>query len=189
MHYFVLIIPFKCRFKDELADLIKEFEEKLVPPSPRVSSPDIEEPAPKKETKPRKPRKSNVPRPTLTEADLLDSSRNKKAPNSRSNSLIRSRSISVEPFDADGNGRRSRSRSVSISAEEIKAVGGKRGGIAGNSKLFASEVNMRRQSSSSSITSASTSGRGMKRVSSVSSVSSVATETGGLLLNIVDLNN
>jgi hypothetical protein len=34
---------------------------------------------------------------------------------------------------------------VSISAEEIKNIGGKRGGVAGNSRLFASEVEMRRK--------------------------------------------
>jgi len=34
---------------------------------------------------------------------------------------------------------------VSISAEEIKNIGGKRGGVAGNSRLFASEVEMRKK--------------------------------------------
>jgi len=34
---------------------------------------------------------------------------------------------------------------VSISAEEIKNIGGKRGGVASNSRLFASEVEMRKK--------------------------------------------
>lgn len=34
---------------------------------------------------------------------------------------------------------------MSISAEEIRNIGGKRGGVAGNSRLFASEVEMRKK--------------------------------------------
>lgn len=34
---------------------------------------------------------------------------------------------------------------MSISAEEIKSIGGKRGGVASNSRLFASVVEMRKK--------------------------------------------
>lgn len=136
-----------------------------MPPSALQNDPESEEDAlPEVETKLKKSRKAPVRKPTLTEADLADGFRRggstgpskRKDPNAKT--LVRSRSISIEPDANDP--RRSRSRSVSLAAEDLKSVGGKRGGIAGNSKLFASEVDMRRQASGS-----------LKRVSSTTSVS------------------
>lgn len=148
------------RFAEQLPELIRQFEEKLVPPSLLENVPDSEEDAiPEVETKIKKTRKAPAPKPTLTEADLMDGAR-RPGPKTKDHiqkALVRSRSISVEP---DADGRRSRSRSVSLAAEDLKSVGGKRGGIAGNSKLFASEVDMRRQASG-----------GLKRVSSATSIS------------------
>jgi hypothetical protein len=151
-----------------LPDLIRQFEEKLLPPSALEKGPDSDEDAmPELETKGKKGPKAPAPKPTLTEADLTDGFQRggKQNPVRRKESgargLVRSRSISVEP-DAE-NRRRSRSRSVSLAAEDLKSVGGKRGGIAGNSKLFASEVDMRRQA---------TAGVGaLKRVSSAANLS------------------
>lgn len=125
-----------------------------------------EDAMPDLETRSKKTRKAPAPKPTLTEADLTDGFQrggNKNSverKRSGARGLIRSRSISVEP---DGESRqRSRSRSVSLAAEDLKSVGGKRGGIAGNSKLFASEVDMRRQA---------TGGSGiLKRVSSATNL-------------------
>ena len=154
-----------CRFAEHLPELIRQFEEKLVPSSALDKAPDSEEKAlPDVESRIQKARKVPAPKPTLTEADLEDGPRRgggkgpikRREPNTKH--LIRSRSISVEP-DLDER-RRSRSRSVSLAAEDLKSVGGKRGGIAGNSKLFASEVDMRRQATGS-----------LKRVSSATSMS------------------
>jgi hypothetical protein len=160
------------RFKDELPELVQAFKEKVVPPETRTATPEPDEVMIKPEPKAHRTKPKAVRKPTLTEADLIDgrstiitskpSSTRSSTPSTstsvttgggkgdrmRSASLVRSRSISVEPTDGE-NGRRSRSRSVSLAAEEIKAVGGKRGGIAGNSKIFANEVEMRRQASGS----------------------------------------
>lgn len=105
------------------------FKAKLVRVEPQDLTSDDELPA---LPKPKDRLKRNASRPTLTEADL--------APIHKGGSQERSRSLSIESSD-----RRSRSRSVSISAEEIKNIGGKRGGIASNSRLFASEVEMRKK--------------------------------------------
>ncbi|KAG8818695.1 hypothetical protein FRC17_010742 [Serendipita sp. 399] len=126
-------------FRDQLPDLVKQYGDKLTPPVIQGSSSEEEETV-KSGPKPRKSRTKPNKKPTLTEADLIEP----KAETKKAKNDPRSRSVSIEPSD-----RRSRSRSVSISAEEIKAIGGKRGGIAGNSRLFASEVDMRRQASSS----------------------------------------
>ncbi|KAG8839801.1 hypothetical protein FRC18_003813 [Serendipita sp. 400] len=129
-------------FQDLSPDLVKQFGDKLIPSVIQDSSSEVEEIV-KPDPKPKKSRAKTTKKSTLTEADLMDS----KTLNARRRGTKndpRSRSVSVEPND-----RRSRSRSVSLAAEEIKAIGGKRGGIAGNSKLFASEVDMRRQASSS----------------------------------------
>lgn len=82
--------------------------------------------------KPKDRLKRNSSKATLTEADLVSIHKGM--------ARQRSRSESIEASD-----RRSRSRSVSISAEEIRNIGGKRGGVAGNSRLFASEVEMRKK--------------------------------------------
>jgi hypothetical protein len=138
-----------------------------MPPSALEKGPDSDEDAmPELEAR-SKGRKAPAPRPTLTEADLTDGFQrggNKnpvKQKESGARGLVRSRSISVEP-DAE-NRRRSRSRSVSLAAEDLKSVGGKRGGIAGNSKLFASEVEMRRHATGGA--------GGLKRVSSAANLS------------------
>ena len=151
------------RFREQLPDLVKQFEVKIIPPTAEEISGDEDDiPLPKVEIK-AKPRAALTRRPTLTEADLADVTRNKPKPTSTSRSNSRARSMSVEPAD-----RRHRSRSVSLAAEEIKGVGGKRGGIVGNSKLFASEVDMRRQASTNT---------GMKRVQSATSLLSLGGET------------
>jgi hypothetical protein len=153
-----------------LPDLIRQFEEKLMPPSALEKGPDSDEEAmPELETRGKKGRKAPAPKPTLTEADLTDGfqrggiKNSVKRKESGARGLVRSRSISVEP-DAE-NRRRSRSRSVSLAAEDLKSVGGKRGGIAGNSKLFASEVDMRRQATAGA--------GGLRRVSSTANLSLV----------------
>lgn len=125
-------------FREQLPDLIKQFEAKIIPPKAEESSEDSDELVPKVGMKPRS--KALRQKPMLTAADLDDLPRNTNQQKSTSRSSSRARSMSVEPVD-----RRSRSRSVSLAAEEIKVVGGKRGGIVGNSRLFASEVEMRRQ--------------------------------------------
>jgi hypothetical protein len=105
------------------------FKTKVVQVEPQGPTSDGELPAPSK-SKDKLQRSTS--KATLTAADL--------APIHKGAVRERSRSLSIEPSD-----RRSRSRSVSISAEGIKNIGGKRGGIAGNSRLFASEVEMRKK--------------------------------------------
>jgi len=152
------------RFQDNVPDLVKQFEEKLIPPSANESSSDSEDTTAKPSFQPRKRKAIPTRKPTLTEADLTDTLRkgalNKNVTKVNGTASGRSRSISVEP-----DGQRSRSRSVSLAAEEIKAVGGKRGGIAGNSKLFASEVEMRKAAPSGSGVS-----RGLKKHPSMSNI-------------------
>ena len=115
------------RFKDELPTQYAAFKAKVVQVEPQGLTSDDELPPP---PKPKDKLKRNASKATLTEADPV--------PMHKGMSRERSRSLTIEPPD-----RRSRSRSVSISAEEIKNIGGKRGGVAGNSRLFASEVEMR----------------------------------------------
>ena len=121
-----------------------------MPPSLERSPESDEDTKPEIETKSKISGTEPAPKLTLTEADLMDGLQRggrKDAIKRKEPAPARSRSISVEP-DAEGR-RRSRSRSVSLAAEDLKSIGGKRGGIAGNSKLFASEVDMRRQATGS----------------------------------------
>jgi hypothetical protein len=152
------------RFQDNVPDLVKQFEEKLITLSANESSSEDEDTTAKPSFQPRKRKAIPTRKPTLTEADLTDTLRkgasSKNVTKVNATTSGRSRSISVEP-----DGRRSRSRSVSLAAEEIKAVGGKRGGIAGNSKLFASEVEMRKAAPSGSGVS-----RGLKKHPSMSNL-------------------
>src|ERR1700743_3529105 len=130
--------PLSNRFAEQLPDLLRQFEEKIVPPSMEKSLDSDEDTKPELEAKSKKPETDPTPKTTLTEADLMDGLQRggrKDAMKRKEPVRARSRSISVEP-DAEGR-RRSRSRSVSLAAEDLKSIGGKRGGIAGNSKLFA----------------------------------------------------
>lgn len=132
-------------FAQLLPEVYQTFESKLVPQNVRGSTSDDDE-----VPQPVKPKLKRVVsrKSTLTEADLLPSQSAPLRPSTANGPtlLSRSRSVSIEPSGLDA--LKARSRSVSVSAEEIKAAGGKRGGIAGNSRLFASEVEMRRKASS-----------------------------------------